>query len=526
MVPNPPSARTLPARPSLESLRKQAKALRRKAAAGDADAISRAHAQLPRWRPPLSHRDAQLVLAREYGFAGWNELREEVLKRTGMGLEWAAREAGGAIHDNQVERLKALLAEHPGLLAWRDEEGRPLFQATTPYAMDVSDPAREAEFCRPACAAVLIDAGALVTPSVWDILIRCGAAGMMALLDEKKVLPRELAVLAALGRLEGVRAGLDAPQGRDRDVVNFAFMSACRFRRQAVAASLLDRAIALDPELGVEIDRWGDRTAFVADMVANCPSLHRSAEPWVAFAVRRLLDAMGRDDLPAFNAWLSGQAWLLDGQHLALQAELVGQAAESGREAFIRAVLERDPALLRASPPPPSNALIWALDGGHARLVPLLTRVWPLPDDLPHAAGIGDLDRVKRWFDDEGRPALGDLGRHHRNVRPGAPTAQQVLDVAFAWAVLNKHFDVAEFLLEHGADVNTDWATHEPASILHECALHGDFEGARFLIEHGIDLTIRDHRWNATAAGWAWNAANDRAMHQMLTDAEEARRSA
>jgi hypothetical protein len=36
------------------------------------------------------------------------------------------------------------------------------------------------------------------------------------------------------------------------------------------------------------------------------------------------------------------------------------------------------------------------------------------------------------------------------------------------------------------ADVNTDWATHEPASILHECALHGDFEGARFLIAHGI----------------------------------------
>ena len=525
MTSNTSSVRTLPPRPSLESLRKQAKRLAHKVAAGDTDALARARTQLPRWAPPLAHRDAQLVLAREYGFAGWNELREEVLKRTGKGLEWAAVEARRAIHDNDVERLKTLLAEHRGLLAWRDEEGHPLLQATTPYAMDVSDPAREAEFCRPACAAVLIDAGALVTPSVWDVLIRSAAAGMMALLHEKKVLPRTLAVLAALGDLDGVRACLDEPQGGDRDSVNFAFMSACRFKREAVAGMLLDHAIALDATLGVEIDRWGDRAAFVADTIAHCPSLYGSTEPWVAFVMRQLLDAMHKEDLPAFTGWLASQGWLLDDSHLALQAELLAQAGAANREAFIRALLERNPAVLSSSSPPPSEALIWAFDHGHAHLVPLLTRVWPLPDDLPHAAGVGDLDRVKRWFDDKGRPALGDLRKRHRNTRPGSPTVQQVLDVALAWAVLNKHFGVAEFLLAHGADVNTDWATHEPASILHECALHGDFEGARFLIAHGIDLTIRDHRWNGTAAGWAWHAANDQAMCKMLMDAEEERKS-
>jgi ankyrin repeat protein len=307
--------------------------------------------------------------------------------------------------------------------------------------------------------------------------------------------------------------------------VNFAFMSACRFKREAVAATLLERAIALDPALGVEIDRWGGRAAFVADMIAHCPSLYRTTEPWVAFVMRQLLDAMDEDDLPAFTGWLASQAWLLDDAHLTLQADLLGQLAGANREAFIRALLELNPAVLRSSPPPPSKALIWALDCGHAHLVPLLVRVWPLPDDLPHAAGVGDLDRVKRWFDDKGQPALGDLGRHHRNIRPGAPTVQQVLDVALAWAVLSNHFEVAEFLLAHGADVNTDWATHEPASILHECAVHGDFEGARFLIAHGIDLTIRDHRWDGTAADWAWHAANDEAMSKMLTDAEEERKS-
>ena len=83
----------LPARPSLESLRKQAKKLARGIAAGDAGAIARARAQLPQAELPLSQRDAQLVLAREYGFPGWQDLVKEVKQRLGRGLEWAVSEA-------------------------------------------------------------------------------------------------------------------------------------------------------------------------------------------------------------------------------------------------------------------------------------------------------------------------------------------------------------------------------------------------------------------------------------------------
>jgi hypothetical protein len=52
--------KSLPARPSLESLRKQAKKLARDVAAQKADAITRAHAQLPDAVLPLSQRNAQL----------------------------------------------------------------------------------------------------------------------------------------------------------------------------------------------------------------------------------------------------------------------------------------------------------------------------------------------------------------------------------------------------------------------------------------------------------------------------------
>jgi len=106
------TSKSLPTRPSLESLRKQAKKLARDVAAGHADAIARARLHLPHVDQPITQRNAQLVIAREYGFAGWQDLIAEVSKRLGRGLEWAAAQARRAIHDNDVERLKQLLAEY------------------------------------------------------------------------------------------------------------------------------------------------------------------------------------------------------------------------------------------------------------------------------------------------------------------------------------------------------------------------------------------------------------------------------
>src|SRR6184192_2138917 len=106
------AARDLPARPSLDSLRKQAKKLARDAAAGNGEALARIHAQLPRSTLPLSNRDAQLVIAREYGFAGWPDLMAEAQNRLGHALEWAASQAKVAIHNQDHERLRTLLAEY------------------------------------------------------------------------------------------------------------------------------------------------------------------------------------------------------------------------------------------------------------------------------------------------------------------------------------------------------------------------------------------------------------------------------
>ena len=204
------TSKALPSRPSLASLRKQAKKLARDIAAGNADAIARARVQLPNVDLPLSQRNAQLVLAREYGYAGWHDLIAEASKRLGNGLEWAVTQARRAIHDNDVERLKQMLAEYPALLSWHadEDDGGLLGIATGAYG-DAGDPEREQWFTRAACAELLIDAGAIVMPSVCESLIESRARGLLQLFQHKGLLPRTLKFRAALGDRDAVRTALD-----------------------------------------------------------------------------------------------------------------------------------------------------------------------------------------------------------------------------------------------------------------------------------------------------------------------------
>ena len=73
----------LPARPSLEQLRKQAKELLRDFRAGDSTAVGRLSAVIPRLTDPaqsddVTLADAQFALAREYGFQNWARLVRQV----------------------------------------------------------------------------------------------------------------------------------------------------------------------------------------------------------------------------------------------------------------------------------------------------------------------------------------------------------------------------------------------------------------------------------------------------------------
>jgi len=476
------TSKPLPARPSLASLHKQAKKLARDIAAGDADSMARARAHMPNVELPLTLRNAQLVIAREYGYAGWQDLTAEVSRRLGHGLEWAVAQARRVIHENDVEGLKRLLAEYPALLSWHgdDDDGGLLGMATGAYG-DAGDPEREQWFIRAVCAKLLIDAGAVVTPSVCQGILESRAKGLLQLFQRKGLLPRTLTFLAAVGDLDAVRTALDE-NGNDLAVVNEAFVCACRFEHETAASLLLERSIVLDPELGTHVDGSLGRTAFVKYFIEKRPVHTTAFGPWKAFIMEQVSRAVLDGDLTAYVRGLQREPWLLGDDWVSFQVELIGSATLNDRGECLIALLDLDPALLRRQPPPPSQAIEFAFTYANTHLIPLLTRIWPLPDDLPHAAGLGDLARVRQWFEETGAPALGDLDRHYPYNDPRArghlqwdpPTTQQVLDTALAWSVINRHFDVADFLLKH-APIPTPSGT--PMSQRASCTILSSFRG-------------------------------------------------
>jgi len=85
------SARTLPPNPSLNHLKKQARALLKAHQSGDAEAISRLRASVPQLAnaseaeiidAKFALHDAQRILAREYGFENWADLLRAVTRQS------------------------------------------------------------------------------------------------------------------------------------------------------------------------------------------------------------------------------------------------------------------------------------------------------------------------------------------------------------------------------------------------------------------------------------------------------------
>lgn len=103
----------LPNCPSLEHQQKLAKRLLRDVWSGDQDAVARVQSFLPRWTSldSLKLHDAQLVIARGYGFESWAAMKLKIESLTKSPLE----QFDFAIREGDVNRARELLAAHPEL---------------------------------------------------------------------------------------------------------------------------------------------------------------------------------------------------------------------------------------------------------------------------------------------------------------------------------------------------------------------------------------------------------------------------
>lgn len=104
---------TLPARPSLDQLKKQAKELLAAVRAGESAALARFARHHPAKNPaqPFALHDAQLVLAREHGFPGWSQLKDEVEHRLSTFAEKVKRFIDDAVGERYLRARAALQVE-------------------------------------------------------------------------------------------------------------------------------------------------------------------------------------------------------------------------------------------------------------------------------------------------------------------------------------------------------------------------------------------------------------------------------
>ena len=124
---------SLPENASLGQLRAQAKELRRAYAGGSPAALARVRAVRPdtELSAGFSLRDAQFVIAREYGFDGWRELVQEAVRRQSGGRDldrwfavelnngtWDLLDAGLSEANPREEREQALYAAYASTYHW------------------------------------------------------------------------------------------------------------------------------------------------------------------------------------------------------------------------------------------------------------------------------------------------------------------------------------------------------------------------------------------------------------------------
>lgn len=484
--------------PVLGDVRRAAKKLLRDLKAGDDKALARLASAHPKYRTgsptdgfKLHH--AQLVIARESGFASWPRLKHW--------FEW--REG----------RAQPLQTFRTDIDYFRDRAAGflEMLRAGDDRAIE------QARLHHPKCRDVDRDEDRVDLD--WD---------WFAADDAELIVARQhghetwQAFAAALRDLE--RRGNEG---------------ASAFRRafeaiEAADIEALNRSLAADPDCVGQSGTNGNSLLNLAAGALVTPDLsrppsERNSEPDRRMKlVDALLAAGAEPDLANHKGWtpLHQAAY---NNNIALAERLLAAGATIDLEAYDDG----------------GTPLVVALWWGHCEVANLLAGIAIAPDNLRVAAGLGRIDALAGFFDDAGRPteAAGRARGFHRpnsgfpSWQPTPGHVQEILDDAFSfavrsgkieamamlhksgadlngvacngspleWAVIKNRTEAVMWLLAHGADVNqrADFARNVGQTALHSAAFADNPELARILVEAGADPTARDEAYESTPLGWA-----------------------
>jgi hypothetical protein len=135
-------SRGLPANPHLDVPKQQARELLRQCKAKSTDALDRVRSRHPKFKTAdddaiitrLKLSDAQLVLASEYGFSSWTQMKERIIGNK------VVQAIDKAIRSNDIDTVKELLTAHPKLLhvpVWSGNWGPPMSHAANMGLLDM-----------------------------------------------------------------------------------------------------------------------------------------------------------------------------------------------------------------------------------------------------------------------------------------------------------------------------------------------------------------------------------------------------
>jgi ankyrin repeat protein len=449
----------LPARPSLDHLRREARDLLRAAQSGDPAAVGRIRAV----SGALTLASAQLALAREYGYASWARLKTEVSARTTDLARLAEEFCVASIRDStgravrmlaatpeladygfatavilgDARRVRAELSRDPGLATRAVIPGwSPLHLACASRWFRL-DPARADGLL--AVARLLLDAGADADGPVagggWTPL-RCAVAGaanpaIVGLLLERGTVPNDHDLYLA---------GFGGDDHQSLRLLLAAVTDVPSLARMALAAP-----ISLNDIEGVRL------------------LLEAGADP------RRYHDD---DDQPCAVVYAAVR--------VGCSAELVGLLLADGAEPDRAGPDDRSPYTLAAFQ-------------GRDDLAGLLRR-YGAPDDTSDtdrflaACVSADRDAVQRLLAED--PGLADR-------LTDAQHAEALIRAAETGSV-----SALRLMLDLGFPVDAHGGDHG-GTALHAAAYCGSSGAVRMLLDRGADLEARDATWNSTPLDWA-----------------------